>query len=178
MQKPKVYLAAPFFNDEQLGLVKSLEYLIKEVGYELFSPRLGENALEMNSAIGRGEKPSQELRRQVFMDNWMNIDDADLMVAVIDDRDSGTVWEIGYAFARHVPIITFTNKGYGSNLMLAECIIAHIKSFDDLLEALKLGFPRLALGVKVSDYGKAVAEIQYKFKTEVDLMEGPKEHES
>ena len=67
-----------------------------------------------------------------------NIDDANLVVALIDDRDIGTIFEIGYAFAMGVPVITFTNMDYGMNLMLAESVLAHCKGVEQLTEALDM----------------------------------------
>ncbi len=200
-REPFLYLAAPFFNEEQIALVDKLEDLIESVGYELFSPRKGENAIEMNKKIlewqewdarrlfflqrntcgnkykdPQPSQPSEELRLRVFTDNVVNIDNADLVVAVIDDFDSGVLFELGYAYARHVPILTITNHAYGCNLMLAHSVIGHLKSLEELQEALLIGFPRLALGdSKMEDYGSAIAEIQYKFKCKESLVEGPLE---
>lgn len=171
----KVYLASPFFDDEQLSFVKEIESVINEEGCMLFSPRLGENALEMNGALSQGEPVSGDLRLRVFNDNWMNIDDADLVVAVIDDFDSGTLWELGYAYARQVPVVTITKHDYGCNLMLAHSVIGHVKSLEDLRIALKIAHNRMRLNSSTEDYGAAVAEIQYKFKSRFDLVEGKHE---
>jgi len=201
-KNPRIYLAAPFFTPEQLSFVTDIEKLIIDAGYDLFSPRLGGNALEMNEQIAAQKKwdndkrlrrtspkttgeprppkpspPSQELRRAVFNDNWMNIDDADLVVAVIDDRDVGTVWEMGYAFAKHVPIITTTRADYGMNLMLAECIIGHTKTLEELSAALSLGYPNIGFDTQTEDWGGTIALIQTRFKTELALKEGPNERQ-
>lgn len=201
MRNPKVYLASPFFNPEQVAFVDKLEALIEKAGYEMFSPRKGENALEMNALlkqkfgrkkvldelISRGVvtavayeelaqfEPPGDLRLRVFNDNWSNIDDADLVVANIDDFDVGVMWEVGYAYARQVPIITTTNKMYGCNLMLAYSIIGHTKSLEALEEALRLGHPNLSLESSMETYGKVIAQIQHRFKSDLMLKEGPDE---
>ena len=130
----------------------------------------------MNGMIANGTPPDQELRLAVFTDNVVNIDDSDLMLAVIDDRDSGVMFEIGYAYRASIPIVTYTSKNYGSNLMLAHSIIGHTKIIESVREVLRIGNPHLALERKVTEYGAAVAEIQFKFKSTVALKEGPDEH--
>lgn len=175
MSKCKVYLAAPFFNKEQLDLVTQLEIAIIEEKWEMFSPRLGQNATRMNAILSGKGKPPADLREAVFHDNWSNIDDADLLIAVIDNFDVGVMWEVGYAFARHVPIVTFTAKNYGCNLMLAHSIIAHAKSIDTVRHVLQIGSPHLKMGSDVMKYGEVIALIQSQYKTEFSLKEGPDE---
>ena len=200
-QTPKCYLAAPFFNPEQIGLVTKLEITIDRAGWRFFSPRMGENAQEMNSCFEKLRQwaavceaietlrvlhkefdkppkpavPDHALKHRVFNDNWMNIDDSDLLLAVIDDFDVGVMWEVGYAFARHVPIVTMTNKDYGCNLMLAHSIVGHTKSSSAVEDILRIGNPALALGHKLPEYGAAIAEIQQKYKSDFSLKEGPDE---
>ena len=198
--KPKIYLAAPFFNAEQVALVDQLEALVLDLGFELFSPRKGENAVEMNRMLSNireyhklneinptqakmetGELlppppgPSDELRRAVFRDNWENIDDADLVVAVIDNFDVGVMWELGYAYARHVPVVTHTAHNYGCNLMLAHSIIGHTKSLSELSLVLEIAMPRISFEQKTEEWGAAIAEIQARFKSKFALVEGPSE---
>ena len=86
---------------------------------DVFKPRDGAaSARKLNKDIGAGKDPSAETRRQVFLDNVNNIDDADLVVALIDDRDIGTIFEIGYACKANVPVITFTFIFFLLNLKL------------------------------------------------------------
>lgn len=191
MPEPKVYLAAPFFNKEQVQLVQDLEHVINQSGWRMFSPRKGENALEMNRMIQAYQEwrsfenaeserpappqPSAALRLCVFNDNWMNIDDADLMLAVIDNFDVGVMWEVGYAYARQVPIVTYTNKDYGCNLMLAHSIVGHLKDLRSAEDVLEIGNPALSMHSSVAEYGEAIAMIQSKYKTLMALKEGPGE---
>jgi nucleoside 2-deoxyribosyltransferase len=173
--KPLVYLAAPFFNAEQLETVEKLESIINESGWKLFSPRLGDNSLVMNAVYARKELPSDDLRLKVFTDNVVSIDHSDLMLAVVDDKDTGVMFEMGYAFRAHVPIVTFTSRDYGVNLMLAHSVIGHVKTFDAVAHVLKIGLPALELGKGALEYGTAIAEIQHYYKTSQSLKEGPDE---
>lgn len=206
---PKAYLAAPFFNEEQAKLVSALETVIVSCGWRLFSPRNGENAIEMNTRIGlfkrwqrveaafeeladagivtnggsfplgvfdsEPEPPSRALRLKVFTDNWTNIDDADLVLAVTDGFDVGTMWETGYAYARHVPIVTTTGRQYGCNLMLAHSIVGHTKSLSEVEDVLRIGNPSLGVDRDFEEYGAAIAQIQQKYGSELALREGPQE---
>jgi len=133
----KIYAAGPFFSPSQLATMESIEHVLESFdNVDVFKPRNGAaSAKKLNKEIGAGKDPSADTRRQVFRDNVDNIDDADLIVACIDDRDIGTIFEIGYACKAGVPIITFTNMGYGMNLMLAESTLAHCKGVGQLNEA-------------------------------------------
>lgn len=201
MQKPKVYLAAPFFNEEQVALVEVLEALIIDSGWRMFSPRRGKYAYEMNELLRQKARrkvvidelvkqgvvtasaydelqqfdPPEDLRLKVFNDNWTNIDDADLVLAVIDNFDVGAMWEIGYAFARHVPIVTHTGRDYGCNLMLAHSIVGHTKSIKAVTDVLLIGNPSLSFDRNLEEYGDAIARIQQKYKSDFALKEGPNE---
>lgn len=181
--KLKVYLAAPFFTEEQLSHVKKLEYLIEEAGWELFSPRLGPAAVQMNEIIRDRKQwfdnpvgdapppPSSDLRKSVFVDNWSNIDDADLVLAVIDNFDVGVMWEVGYAFAVNVAIVTHTARNYGCNLMLAESILGHTKSLDGVKDVLY----HIQKGYANHERGEAYAYVMKFYKNAFALKEGPDE---
>ncbi len=140
----KVYVAGPFFNQTQLDSMIAIESVLEknsseEVPIDIFRPRDSTaSAKKLNQDIGAGKDPSATTRHNVFMDNVNNIDDANLVVALIDGRDIGTIFEIGYAYGVNVPIITFTNLGFGMNLMLAESTLAHCKGLDQLDSAIKM----------------------------------------
>ena len=58
------------------------------------------------------------------------------MLAVIDDFDPGTMWEMGYGACFGIDIYTFSDKGYGLNVMLAGCSKGHAKGMTQLREML------------------------------------------
>jgi hypothetical protein len=49
-----------------------------------------------------------------------------MMVALIDGRDTGVIWELGYAYGIHLPIVTVSAEGYGNNIMIEQSVIGHI----------------------------------------------------
>ncbi len=184
----KIYLAGPFFNNSQKEVISKLEDIINKYRvnrepnsissrynyYDLFSPRKGENAEEMNYTISENKSPSKELRNKVFKDNCHNILDSDFLLAYIDDFDPGTLFEIGYAYAIKKLIITFSPKMYGCNLMLAESIIGHTKSYKDVEEIMKLYIKYVVLGDKDRDIKLILFSefVKNKYLTELALKEG------
>lgn len=109
----KVYLAGPFFNEEQIERINYIEDLLDEYGFDIFSPRQA-------SRIKPG--CSKEDMVKTFEGNTTNIDNADFVLAVLDGNDTGTMFECGYAYAKNIPVLYFNETrpaDKGPNLMLA-----------------------------------------------------------
>ena len=132
----RIYLAAPFFTPSQLELVKYVEdtlvwfktsYPEKEI--RVYSPRLGNGVI---TEMTREER--LKMSPTIFRSNVDEIKRANLVFAVVDDRDPGVIWEMGYAYGIGVPIVSFTDKGYGLNVMVKECVTAHVKGREELSE--------------------------------------------
>ena len=105
------YLAGPFFNETQVNLIKFLEALKSEM-MPIYSP--------MSDGFVLKPDASNEEREEVFTSNTDAIDHSHFMLAVIDDFDPGTIWEMGYAFGKGVPILAYSDvPGRGLNVMLA-----------------------------------------------------------
>lgn len=135
----KVYIAAPFFNEEQLSLVKQIESTLDEAEIEYFSPRLGGVIKDMT------EEEKKIHMDGIFESNVEMLQWANCVIAVIDDYDAGTMWEMGYFYHKGLmnieeesPIITMTNKKYGLNIMLRNSVDAHLYGIDDLLQLTSL----------------------------------------
>lgn len=58
--------------------------------------------------------------------------DVNYMVGVIDDKNPIVSWAFGQAFARNIPIISFTNYNWDVNIMLLCSILQHVKGVDAL----------------------------------------------
>lgn len=84
----KVYIAAPFFNADQLLIVENIKLALEDVGLEYFSPK-------DESMFKQGDDPKEILNL-----NCKAINECSLIVVVTDDKDVGTIWEAGYAYAR------------------------------------------------------------------------------
>jgi len=130
-----VYLAAPLFSEAECDFNRKLRDEIKSAGFNVFLPQEDSNNV-------RDEKNRQNI---IFNKNVDAIDSSGIIVAVIDgtDVDSGTAWEIGYAFARGKPIIglrtDFRTLGIEGtvNLMIERSAVL-CTSIPELLNRLKL----------------------------------------
>lgn len=119
------YFASPFFNETQVEREERLKARLRELGYTVFSPKELTNLPPVST---------NEDRKRVFKQNVDNIDKARAVFAVTDERDMGTIWESGYAYAKRKPIIyyaeTLGNRQF--NLMLAQSGNVAITKFEDL----------------------------------------------
>lgn len=118
----RIYIAAPFFSAKQVALVEEIEGLVAgKKNLSFFSPR-SEGVI-----AGKTREERAKMAPLIFSSNCNHISDSQLVFAVIDDRDAGVIWEIGYACAKAIPIVTYTNENYGLNVMIREGTIAHVK---------------------------------------------------
>ena len=125
----KVYLASPFFDDAELERVDKVKEILDSKGLEVFSPKEHQNEhLEFGSI---------EWRKATFENDVKHIDWCDVVVAIIckgNYDDSGTAWELGYAYATNKPVVLVNTTGETINLMIADSIHALITSYDELKE--------------------------------------------
>jgi len=131
MKGLKVYIAAPFFNEEQLDVVRKIELLLESNGINFFSPRSEGILKDLNV-----EQRKLEMGR-LFRSNVDHMDWCTHCVAVVDDYDTGTVWEMGYLYATHKKLITFSACYHGINVMLNESIVAHCITYESIIDGLK-----------------------------------------
>ncbi len=119
----KVYLASPFFNEKEIEFVSKAEKLLRQRGYEVYSPREHEN---------REEKYTKGWAETVFKMDINAIQEADITVALYDGNysDSGTAWECGYTYGLKKPLVA-VHLGEKANLMIFESARANI-SIDEI----------------------------------------------
>ena len=131
----RIYLAAPLFSDAEREYNRNLASLLREHLFEVYLPQdMGDDSHERNTAA----------HQEIFDRHLCALAESDLMVAVIDgaDADSGTAWEIGYAYARGIPVISvrtdFRMAGHHelTNLMLERSSTV-VRSRDELLIRIK-----------------------------------------
>jgi len=118
----RVFLAAPLFSTGDRAFCRLLlEILREDLGLETYWAwdTVDENAVGPELGVEPGEGWQIRLREKlrkagreeagalIFRSDRSLLDRADLVVAILDgsDVDSGTAWEIGYAYARGKPII-------------------------------------------------------------------------
>jgi Nucleoside 2-deoxyribosyltransferase/pfkB family carbohydrate kinase len=101
--KPRIYLAGPFFTLAQRWLIDDLFETMQGLGAEVFSPV---------HHVGEG-KPEV-----VAPADLAGIDASQVLLAVLDGLDAGTLVEVGYAIAKGVPVISFTQTEQDSDLTM------------------------------------------------------------
>lgn len=111
--QPTVYLAGPFFTLAQLWLVDQARSNLQHFGLRVFSPY---HDVGYGAAVDVAEMDLDALRS------------ADLVFAIADGLDAGTVYEVGYACARGIPVIVYCENETPENLKMMEgsgCVVSH-----------------------------------------------------
>lgn len=125
----KIYLAAPFFNEKEIERVDKVKEILDAKGLDVFSPKEHQNP--------EFEFGSQAWRNKTFNNDVINIDLCDVVVAIISQGnydDSGTAWELGYAYATEKPVVLVNLTGETINLMIADSLYALITSYEELMK--------------------------------------------
>lgn len=111
----RIYFAAPLFTTGERAFNAALAARLRDGGHEVFLPQAHENSA--NDPAG------------IFAKDVAGLEWSDAVVGIMDgaDPDSGTSWEIGWAYATGRPIVllrtdfrTWEDKGAPYNIMLIE----------------------------------------------------------
>lgn len=127
----KVYLAGPFFDDQQIRLITEVEKALtaNTSVKKFFSPRKGSS--DQANDIG-----SARWAKATFQEDIQQINQCEVMVAILDyphaNPDSGTAFEIGYAYAHSVPVILIQVQENPVNIMISQAAIAYLTSIQQL----------------------------------------------
>ncbi|MBP2030922.1 nucleoside 2-deoxyribosyltransferase [Methanohalophilus levihalophilus] len=132
--KGTIYLAGPLFSEAEREFNRKLAGMLRNAGYEVFLPQ--EDSADNSKSREKLDNAT------LFKKNVEGIDKSDLVVAILDggsDVDSGTAWEIGYAWARGIPIVglrtDFRTLGIEGivNLMIEECAVGICINVEELV---------------------------------------------
>ena len=127
MRQQKVYLAAGWFNPAQAEELDRLEQICDSREWiDLASPR--------RIFVCPPDAP-KETQDETFVGNLKHIAEADFLIVNTRDKDIGTIWEAGFAYAMQRPIVYFCNglpEGAKFNLMLARSGCKVCTSFEEL----------------------------------------------
>lgn len=130
----RIYLAGPLFSQAECLWNLKIAEVLRSYSFQVYLPQeIGD------SSAARGE----DAHHAIFRENHAALDASDLVVAVIDgaDADSGTAWEMGYAYARGIPVYAirtdFRMVGASElvNLMLEQSAKV-VRSINELVQSL------------------------------------------
>jgi nucleoside 2-deoxyribosyltransferase len=102
---PEVYLAGPFFNMAQRWLVEESRAALLDQELQVFSP-LHDVGYGSASDVVPADIAALERSKAIF--------------AIVDDLDAGTLFEVGYARAKNIPVIAFTQEINSEGLKMLE----------------------------------------------------------
>lgn len=103
-KKRRAYLAGPFFNPQQLWAIEECKYLLEKAGITVFSPY---------HHVGLGPPEA------VAGPDLEGLREADFLFAILDGFDAGTIFEIGFAVAKKIPVIcVYAGKDESSLTMM------------------------------------------------------------
>lgn len=94
--RPRVYLAGPFFTLGQTWIVEQASNALRDIGLDVFSPY---------HDIGHGSA------NDVVNKDLEALDSCDLVFAIADGMDSGTMFEAGYSRALSKPVVVYCERG-------------------------------------------------------------------
>lgn len=109
----RVYLASPFFNEKELDILAQVEQILEDKNLTVFKPK--------DNQYTNLEAGTNHWSLSTFNNDKKFIDWSDIVVAIYHGNysDSGTAWEIGYAYGTQKPVIV-VQVGESSNLMVHE----------------------------------------------------------
>ncbi|WP_323717268.1 PfkB family carbohydrate kinase [Paracoccus aminovorans] len=91
----KIYLAAPFFNLGERWMVEEIRAQLLHMEVEVFSPL-------HDVGVGPGDVVAQQ--------DLAGLDECSVVLAILNGGDAGTIFEIGYAVAKRIPVIALAQN--------------------------------------------------------------------
>ena len=94
-----VYIAGPLFTEGERRILEDIDKFFQQVNFRTYLPH-------RDAGLFTREGDSS---RRFFNNDLEKLQEADFIIAVLNgvDVDSGTSWEIGYAFAHKKPVIGY-----------------------------------------------------------------------
>jgi len=136
----RVYLAGPLFSEAEQTWHMTFKKQLEESGHHVIWP------FELISAE-QITQWGQDAPRQIMKTDSKAIDASQVVIALLDGTqvDDGTAWEIGYAYAKDIPVIgirtDFRNAGdtihSAVNAMIEGSCLCILRSRQEVIERLK-----------------------------------------
>lgn len=113
-KKVIVYLAGPFFSEQEINWVNYIKNILESRNIKVLSPLHDNGIIKYNS--------DNNERKRIFNLDIKSMESSDVIIALLDHDDTGTCFEIGYAFERNIPIIGYrTSKEHLNNMIYCGC---------------------------------------------------------
>ena len=132
MEKIKCYIAGPFFRKGERERLEKLREFFKSDEffdkYEFFFP--------MDHKIPGGESmPNGEWAWNVFEMDVKELATSKLVIAIYDTHysDTGTAWELGFAYANHIPVLLLCTNLNADNSILPLIAADKIYQYDKFI---------------------------------------------
>ena len=93
--KGRIYIAAPFFNLAERWIVEEIRNQLLQMDVPVFSPLhdVGEGPGEVVAPL-----------------DLKGLDDCQAVLAILNGTDAGTIFEVGYAVARGIPVVALAQN--------------------------------------------------------------------
>jgi len=105
----KIYIASPFFNEEQLKEVEQIEMICEKCKYDYFSPRKSQST-DFVKTLEQDDWLFELGKKFFFIDDIVQLDECDMIIVNPNNYDSGTLFELGYAIAKGLKIFPSHQK--------------------------------------------------------------------
>lgn len=92
----KFYIAGPFFNEAQIAKVEYIKCILQSLDIEFFSPK--------DDCLFKPEG-GHKMAKNILNANISAIFKCDAMIVITDGKDTGTMFEAGFAYANEVPLL-------------------------------------------------------------------------
>ena len=122
--KYDVYLAGPFFNPKQKGVMKELKSNLVEFGLKVADPQtLGPVISDTSSNM-----KTPKFFADIFNGNVNAMAESFCVLACLDGKDVGTAFELGWFHHAEKMIFTFSSPDEKTNVMLTQAADAHFSN--------------------------------------------------
>ena len=124
MKKYDCYIASGWFNPVQAKDLENIKVALDELNIKYFSPK---DEVNLDPTAG------SEAQESVFKGNTISITNGKFIIVNTRDKDLGTIFEAGYAYASGVPIIYYCEGLKGLfNIMLSRSSRAVATNIEEL----------------------------------------------
>jgi nucleoside 2-deoxyribosyltransferase len=118
-KRPTIYLAGPFFTMGQRWMVEEARSALIDMGMDVFSPL-------HDVGYGQADKVAQA--------DLKALERTDVVLALLDGLDSGTLFEVGYARSKGIPVVAYLDEEKAGALVMLQG--SHCALYEDFVTAI------------------------------------------